>query len=766
MNAYQWLALVLFGLVSMACDDGASGTGDDSPTDGDFVCPEGYDCPPCDSDEDCPEGMSCDEALGYCLPSDLPGGCSSDEDCFGNYTCNLETGLCEPPSSDDDDDTSDGDLDGDEDGDAEEQEQTQRCEDDFFCTDDSWNGSECVYELRTGYCLINNACISEGTSKPDSACMACRPTVNAEDWSNAEDGASCDDGLVCTEDDACQSGSCQGETVTCDDSVDCTEDRCEEPLGCQFEPKDELCAANEYCDLTNGCTDGGCMQNAVRCVDGVFQRCNASGSWEDEQSCLDPTPVCTADGCQECVNGVERCEGRTRVYCENGSWVEEECLGPDPACQSGECQSCTNGDLYCDEVNGDYRIYECRNGAWVLDEDCEGDTPMCGDLQDGNGIVCLECAPGETRCDGLSHQICESDGHWTLDPCSGAKPFCENGECVTCLLGSTRCGMVSQSENANDVYLCVAEDLGGGVTEHIWQYNAACPPEAPNCTDGLCESCNEGDTRCAKDPGETEICDENGLWVDGPDCPEGSVCDVETGECAGNYSLEFGGDDFMVIPDENDYDPNAEFTLEAWIFPTSLSGNCDTNANTILEKWDAWPQGIYLLVVCADFYDRPNVARFMAIADQDHQDYLHSSNNSIHIGEWNHVAVVWADDAIDLYVNGVLENHHTNLIGWRRPGDFTQNHLVVGSMDKADGTHRPGWGFNGYIDEVRISKIRRYEGDTYTPQTGYTSDLFTTGLWHFDDIDNEDLCIDASDHHDGDNTHGATYSDVGVGEQP
>lgn len=56
-----------------------------------------------------------------------------------------------------------------------------------------------------------------------------------------------------------------------------------------------------------------------------------------------------------------------------------------------------------------------------------------------------------------------------------------------------------------------------------------------------------------------------------------------------------------------------------------------------------------------------------------------------------------------------------------------------------------GNNFQGWIDEVRISRTARYSGDAYVvPNTAFANDPSTLGLWHFDELPLKDQFSDAS----------------------
>ncbi len=759
LNALLCLALI-------ACDNGSAGEQGGDSDSGPIVCL---------TSNDCPSGLWCNPESGYCEEYSGQGGdesgCDSDYDCGDGYIC--DDGKCVSVDGDADDGSLDGDsveadgdasADGDEQQDGDSEEDQVRCDDHLPCTDDSYDGSQCVFELKAGYCLIQSACFSENTLKGGNDCQACIPSQSTDAWSNLDDNSVCDDGNICTENDACQAGQCVATPVICADTVDCTEDECVENIGCVYNADDDNCEGSQVCDPVMGCSDG-CQPDSVRCIEGEYQFCNSEGDWELLEQCEDDAPLCIiGKGCVECVPDSEYCQGNWWFKCgSDGMWDSQYCIGPNGSCGEGGCENCqTEGELVCSEDgSGDWAIYECSSGEWTIETDCEGVEWMCAEI--GGVLQCTECVPNSYRCDGLSHQVCDENGIWQIDPCPGDKPFCQNGECVNCRVGDTRCGDVSQGQQENDLYECRKTASGND-----WVFVESCPASAPNCTSGVCEACTPGETQCADDSHSVEICNDDGLWEHYQDCGEGVYCDPQTGECADGWSLYFDGQDKMLIEDlDRMYDPNAEFTIEAWILPTQLSGNCVNSGNTIAEKWDTWPHGAYLFAVCEDFpYDYAylgenlkNDIRFFAMVGESSQHYL-NAHGVINVGEWNHVAAVWADSRMDLYVNGARARHYSNSIGWMTPSSYQQDLLEIGCL----GNLYNSYGFKGYIDEVRISKVARYEGTTYTPQMHFTNDALTTGLWHMDDFSDTDICIDSSGHHDGDNTYGATYSEYGVGE--
>jgi hypothetical protein len=144
--------------------------------------------------------------------------------------------------------------------------------------------------------------------------------------------------------------------------------------------------------------------------------------------------------------------------------------------ESGECVSsgspCPDGQL-CDEEND--RCVEC-----LTDADCPDDGLFCN---------------GEESCDELIGE-CVSSG----DPCI-APLLCneETDTCVECLTGA----------NCNDGIDCT--------NDHCIDFECKYKPDHGACDDG-----NES---------TEDVCKEDtGCQYNTVDCPEGQVCDPDTGE--------------------------------------------------------------------------------------------------------------------------------------------------------------------------------------------------------------------------------------------
>jgi hypothetical protein len=87
--------------------------------------------------------------------------------------------------------------------------------------------------------------------------------------------------------------------------------------------------------------------------------------------------------------------------------------------------------------------------------------------------------------------------------------------------------------------------------------------------------------------------------------------------------------------------------------------------------------------------------------------------------EWVHVAAVHSSIGF-LYINGIQVGH-----GAYYPSSPAPVPLRIGAV--SDG--QPG--FSGMIDEIRISRTRRYDGDFAVPHAPFVVDADTIALWHF-----------------------------------
>lgn len=161
----------------------------------------------------------------------------------------------------------------------------------------------------------------------------------------------------------------------------------------------------------------------------------------------------------------------------------------------------------------------------------------------------------------------------------------------------------------------------------------------------------------------------------------------------GNGSSFFDGSgDYLEAPLDIAFDLEAaSFTIECWFYTTN------SNWQTILARWGSGGNAFFLGV------DQSN---------QGIQFYLNDAfvcgGGSISLSTWNHVAIVRSGTNILYFLNGTLIQN----VNWGSQSiDSSTEKLRIGS----DNNINPY--FNGYIDELRITKgVARYTSN-FIPQT-------------------------------------------------
>ena len=227
----------------------------------------------------------------------------------------------------------------------------------------------------------------------------------------------------------------------------------------------------------------------------------------------------------------------------------------------------------------------------------------------------------------------------------------------------------------------------------------------------------------------------------------------------GNYLALDGVDDYAVLdfetfglllPEGTD-----EYTVEAWIYPTTPPAD-DIHAmilsqqvrmdvvNDVHEGWEEirknieWQKGDLFLRIQALFRMKGGVAETPYRA------------RALPLNRWYHIAfqsnrhqttTIVNDDAYILRQSTPLVDDLSDI---ERPKDFT----LGGFGEKIGSKHHDHfWGaFAGYIDEVRISRVARYDVDKegFMPRGKFKNDAKTVALWHFDEPGGTRKFLDAS----------------------
>jgi Concanavalin A-like lectin/glucanases superfamily len=151
------------------------------------------------------------------------------------------------------------------------------------------------------------------------------------------------------------------------------------------------------------------------------------------------------------------------------------------------------------------------------------------------------------------------------------------------------------------------------------------------------------------------------------------------GQSGGAVEFEAAKKAVLKIPASPELDFDGEFTLEAWVRPSSASNK----EAPLIDKQEGKGLG-YALYEGGSVSDRPEAAA------SEGQEIIHATE-PLPANAWSHVALVFDGNRTYLYVDGELVDN-----GAAEPTITSEGQLEIGgSTDTSD------W-FDGRIDEVRI----------------------------------------------------------------
>lgn len=216
----------------------------------------------------------------------------------------------------------------------------------------------------------------------------------------------------------------------------------------------------------------------------------------------------------------------------------------------------------------------------------------------------------------------------------------------------------------------------------------------------------------------------------------------------GNYLILDGKDDYaelnfksfgILLPERTD-----EFTVEFWVYPT-IPPDFNITASILSQQ-------VMIMVVSHDY---PGYQHIKKSINWEKEDLLliaiaHIAGwggdavtpflpITVKPKQWNHIAyqakgqqtAIIVNDVVKTMGQGITIGH--DLSKYWRPKDFT-----IGGFGKKIQTPNVGGfflsSFAGYIDEVRISTVARYDAHKISiPNRKFENDKETVALWHFDE---------------------------------
>lgn len=172
----------------------------------------------------------------------------------------------------------------------------------------------------------------------------------------------------------------------------------------------------------------------------------------------------------------------------------------------------------------------------------------------------------------------------------------------------------------------------------------------------------------------------------------------------GDYSAYFNGSTYLNLYGVQGAIPKA-WTIEFWIYPTSLSSN--TNVFTMTD----------FIIQVQTTGTVSVVTGTRVVVFNSYPSYY---QNVVTINNWTHLALVCSGTDYKMFINGKIAYY--GLSSTAISPSSLYNSITLGSS------------FVGYIDDFRISNIPRYSTTFYTSNTAAVFDLHTISLNTFNDL--------------------------------
>ena len=172
---------------------------------------------------------------------------------------------------------------------------------------------------------------------------------------------------------------------------------------------------------------------------------------------------------------------------------------------------------------------------------------------------------------------------------------------------------------------------------------------------------------------------------------------------AGSYYSNYfdGAADYLSIPNNSLFSPGTgDFTLEAWIYPTTAAGSLNM---------------IFVHTNGLSFYR--NASGKLELA-QDNVGALVTSTNNITVSSWSHVVVTRTGTTMKLFINGAQEASVTNSTNIAGNGVVNIGYVAASSL----------YSFAGYISNLRLVKGTGVYTTAFTPSTTPLTAVANTSL--------------------------------------
>ena len=167
-----------------------------------------------------------------------------------------------------------------------------------------------------------------------------------------------------------------------------------------------------------------------------------------------------------------------------------------------------------------------------------------------------------------------------------------------------------------------------------------------------------------------------------------------------------GTGDYLTTPNSSDLQfSTGDFTVDMWVFPIAHTQSIPC----LFGNYDEFGTGSLALFAG---HSSANTSKYQ-VAFNGVFPAIQSTDDIIY-NAWSHIALVRSDGLFKLYVNGILEGSYSNSSAITGGSTF-----YVGTA----GDNISNTTFNGYVDELRISKgVARWTSTFTLPTLPYSSD--------------------------------------------
>jgi hypothetical protein len=176
-------------------------------------------------------------------------------------------------------------------------------------------------------------------------------------------------------------------------------------------------------------------------------------------------------------------------------------------------------------------------------------------------------------------------------------------------------------------------------------------------------------------------------------------------------ALSFGNDgtngagntDVINVPTSSDFVFTGDVTMEGWIYPTGTP----STAACFIGQWLSGGGTDRNMQIN---FDTSN--RVIAYFNSSATNYDTGTSSALALDQWHHIAAEKHGSNFTLYVNGVAVGVNANT---PTAGNTSTVPFTIGS--ESDGSNGADYGFNGYIQDVRVYKgVAKYKGGFDVPK--------------------------------------------------